>query len=70
MADRWRADDGPLLVVFGPSLVSTLANLKEKLKLHPPALRLSGSAHKIEGLIRETCCYQKDETKSLTAVCS
>ena len=64
MADRLRADDGPLIVVFGSSLVSSPINLKEKSKLDPP-LRLSGSAHKIE-----TCCYQKDETKSLTAVCS
>ena len=36
MADRWRADDGPLIVVFGSSLVSTLVNLKEKSKLDPP----------------------------------
>ena len=33
MADRWRADEGPLIVVFGSSLVSTLVNLKEKSKL-------------------------------------
>ena len=36
MADRWRADDGPLIVEFGSSLVSTLVNLKEKSKLLPP----------------------------------
>ena len=58
MADRWRADGGPLLVVFGSSLVSTLVNLKEKSNLGPllppppppppPPPRLSGSAHKIK----------------------
>ena len=33
MVDRWRADDGPLIVVLRSPLVSTLVNLKEKSNL-------------------------------------
>ena len=35
-ADRWRADDGPLIVVFRSSLVSTLVNLKSQSWTPPP----------------------------------
>ena len=36
MVDRWRADDGPLIVVLRSPLVSTLVNLKEKSNLDIP----------------------------------
>ena len=47
MAFRWRANDGPLIVVFG----SSHHQLKEKhtkknnVKVRPPLTKLSGSAH-------------------------
>ena len=60
MADRWRADDGPLIVVFGSSLVTTLVNLKEKSKLPPPPPppRLLDPRVKLKDSSVKTCCYQ------------
>ena len=40
MEFRSRADDGPLLVVFGPSSLINLKNI-----VGPPLTKLSGSAH-------------------------
>ena len=42
MAFRWRADDGPLTVVFESSLSSSTKNI---VKVGPPLAKLSGSAH-------------------------
>ena len=47
MAFRFRAENDPLLVVFGPSLPSTI-NQKEKehsVRVGPPLTRVSGSAN-------------------------
>ena len=43
MAFHWRADDGPLIVVFGSSLPSS-PNKKNQ-SWTPPLTKLSGSAH-------------------------
>ena len=53
LADRWRANDGLLIVVFRSS-----RQFKRKDKVGPP-LRQSGFAHKIEELIRETLLLSK-----------
>ena len=44
MAFRWRADDGPILAVFGSSLPS-LTEEKNAVRVVPPLTTLSGSAH-------------------------
>ena len=41
----WRADDGPLIVVFGSSLPSSNQKKKKKVKVGPLLTKLSGSAH-------------------------
>ena len=44
MAFRWRADGGPLIVVFGSS--HQLKTKKKKIvKVGPPLTKLSGSVH-------------------------
>ena len=43
MAFRWRADDGPLIVVLGSSLPSSTK--KKVVKVGPPLTTFSGSAH-------------------------
>ena len=46
MAFRWRADDGPLTVVFGSSHPSsTKKTTKKNVKVGPPLTKFSGSAH-------------------------
>ena len=51
MAFRWRAHDGPLIVVLGSSLPSSTKKKKRKnknknvVKVGPPLTKLSGSAH-------------------------
>ena len=49
MAFRWRADDGPLLMLFGSSLSSHQKKIYKKTplsELNPtPSKKLSGSAH-------------------------
>ena len=48
MAFRWRADDGPLIVIFGSSHPSsTKKQQKNVVKVRPPLTKFSGSA---------TCC--------------
>ena len=42
MALRWRVDDGPLLVLFGSSFLSSKKNV---VRVGPPLAKLSGSAH-------------------------
>ena len=44
LAFRWRADDGPLIVVLGSSLPSST---KKNVCVGPPLTKLSGSAHDI-----------------------
>ena len=44
MAFRWRAGDGPLIVVLGPSLPSS-TKTKKVIKVGPPLAKLSGSVH-------------------------
>ena len=43
MAFRWRADDGPFIVVFGSFLPSLTK--KNVVKVGPPLAKRSGSAH-------------------------
>ena len=43
MAFRWRADIGPLLVVFGSAL--PVLNYCQCCRVGPPLTKLSGSAH-------------------------
>ena len=47
MAFRWRAHDGPLIVVLGSSLPSSTKKKTKKnvVKVGPPLTKLSGSAH-------------------------
>ena len=48
MALRWRADGGPLLLVFESSLPSSIKKTKTNsnvVKVGPPLTKLSGSAH-------------------------
>ena len=46
MAFRWRADDGPLLLVFGsPHQQKEIKKQTKKLKVGPPLKNLSESAH-------------------------
>ena len=48
MVFRWRAGDGPLIVVLGSPLPLPAKNIKEKknvVKVGPPLTKLSGSAH-------------------------
>ena len=45
MAFRWRADDGSLIVVFGPSHPHQLK--KNVVKVGPPLTKFSGSAHDV-----------------------
>ena len=51
MAFRWRAHDGPLIVVLGSFLPSSTkkkkkkTNKKNEVKVGPPLTKLSGSAH-------------------------
>ena len=49
MAFRWRADDGPLIVIFEFSHPSSTKNQQKKnvVKVGPPLTKFSGSA---------TCC--------------
>ena len=47
VASRWRADDGPLIVIFGSSLI---INYKSKKKVELPLKKLSGSAHEVSAL--------------------
>ena len=50
MVFRWRAEDGPLIVVLGSSLPSSTKKKKKKkniVKVGPPLTKLSGSAHAI-----------------------
>ena len=54
MAFRWRADDGPLIVVFGSFLPHQPKKKKKKKKTYvvkdgPPLTQLSGSAHEHRG---------------------
>ena len=42
MAFRWQADDGPLIVLFGPTLASSTKNINV-VKVGPPLTKLSGS---------------------------
>ena len=44
MAFRWRANDGPLIVVFGSSLPHQIKNVK----VGPPLTKLSGFAHEMK----------------------
>ena len=55
MAFRWRADDGPLIVV----LASTKKRQKKNVvKVGPPLTKLSGSAHEITQKKSRTLGYQ------------
>ena len=47
---RWRANDRPLLVVFGSSLPSSTkkSNKKNVVRIGPPLTKLSGSAHELK----------------------
>ena len=42
---RWRANDGPLIVVFGSSLLSSTKKNPPKTKVGPPLTKVSGSMH-------------------------
>ena len=53
MAFRWRADDGPLKMVFGTPSPHQLKTEEKNVKVGPPPLtKLSGSAH--EGCVLHT----------------
>ena len=59
---RWRADDGPLIVVFGSSVPSsTKLFIKQKVKFGPPMAKRSGSAHVTDWVILEAY-VQTDES--------
>ena len=45
MALRWRANDGPLIVVFGSSLQQKNNKQKNVVNVGPPLTKLSGSAY-------------------------
>ena len=44
MAFRWRANDGPLIAVFG-SYIPSSTKKKNVIKFAPPLTKLSGSTH-------------------------
>ena len=45
MAFRWRADDGPLIVLFESTQPSSTKKKQKKVKVGPPQTKFSGSAH-------------------------
>ena len=49
MAFRWRADEGPLMVVIDPSSPHQTKKKQKKnpVKIGPPLKKLSGSAHEV-----------------------
>ena len=62
MPFRWRADDGPLIVVFGSSVPSsTKMFIKQDLNFGSPMTKRSGSAHVKDWAILEPY-LQTDES--------
>ena len=51
MAFRWRADDGPFIVIFGFSIPSTIKKINV-IKFGPSLTKLSGSAHEWRSVSR------------------
>ena len=68
MAFRWRAVDGPLIVVFDPP---SYHQLKEKIvKVGPSLAKFSGSAHVIRASVEEIFCnYSTCKKRRLRRVC-
>ena len=56
MAFRWRADNGPLRVIFGSPLPSSTKN-KNVVKYGPPLTQLCGSAHVLDSIARLPVCF-------------
>ena len=55
IAFRWRANDGPLLVLFGSSLPSSKRNKKNNIvRVGPPLAKLSGSVHAFKSCLLQT----------------
>ena len=62
MMFRWRADDDPLIEVFGSSLpISKNKNKIKLVKVGPPLTKLSGSAH--ASFLRSKIYGKKEKTK-------
>ena len=45
MAFRWQADDGPLIVLFGSTYLSSAKKKKKSVKVEPPLAKFSGFMH-------------------------
>ena len=59
---RWRADNDPLIVLFGSSVPSSTKNVyKTRSQIRPPMTKRSGSAHVKDWAILEPC-VQTDES--------
>ena len=66
LAFRWRADDGPLIVLFGPThSSSTKKRKKNVIKVGPPLTKFSGTAHEVSNAFPFAHLLQK---KNLTVI--